>query len=259
MSYGVMSIVPESSVPSSLRDTLRALEGRTLQRRRVMPFGVADVDSRLGDAGLRLDALHEVAPATSSLRDDAAATLFVAGIAARAWGPVLWIVRRRELFGPCLARSGLDPARVIQAEAADDAGVLALMEEGLRHSALGAVIGEVRRASPAATRRVQQAAERGRTVAMLLRRAARGRGDPLAATSAAVTRWRVGAAAVVGTARPHWTLDLAAQQEGAPFGTTAIACDDTGRLGAIVTPAERRRAASDMIRVAPTPERAAAA
>jgi len=234
--------VPESSALSLLRATLGALARDGLDRRRVMPFGVADIDARLDDGGLRLDALHEVAGATPSLRDDAAATLFAAGIAARAWGPILWVVRRRDLFAPAPAQSGLTAGRVIHAEAQDDAGVLALMEEGLRHPALGAVIGEVRRASPAATRRVQGAAERGRTVAVLVRRAARGGGDPFAGSSAAVTRWRIGAVPAVGVARPRWEVALAMQGDGVAFAATVAACDDTGRLAPVARPDGRRRA-----------------
>ncbi|WP_341208493.1 protein ImuA [uncultured Sphingomonas sp.] len=251
--------MPESSVCTSLRETLRSLSGDGHSRRRVMPFGVPDIDSQLTDGGLRLDALHEVAATTPSLRDDAAATLFVAGVAARAWGPILWVVRRRDLFAPALAQSGLLSKRVIHAEADNDAGVLALMEEGLRHPALGAVIGEVRRASPAATKRVQLAASRGRTVALLLKRPARESGDPFAVSSLAVTRWRIGTVPMVGTARPRWELTLARQTEGAPFTATAIACDDTGRLTPVVTRREHRRAVNEILRVMPSAEEQAEA
>ncbi|WP_202900665.1 ImuA family protein [Sphingomonas phyllosphaerae] len=251
--------MPESSVLTSLRETLRAVPGDGHSRRRIMPFGVPDIDTRLTDGGLRLDALHEIAAATPSLRDDAAATLFVAGIAARAWGPILWVVRRRDLFAPALAQSGLLSKRVIHAEADDDAGVLALMEEGLRHPALGAVIGEVRRASPAATKRVQLSAARGRTVALLLKRPARGSGDPFAVSSPAATRWRIGTVPMVGTTRPRWEVTLARQADGAPFTATAIACDDTGRLAPMVTRREQRRAVSEILRVTPLTEEQAEA
>ena len=103
----------EPSVLQSLRDTLRAIEGNGHRRRAVLPFGAERIDSRLADGGLRLDALHEVAAATPGMGDDASATLFLAGIAARAWGPVLWVVRRRDLFAPGLYQSGLSPDRVL--------------------------------------------------------------------------------------------------------------------------------------------------
>ena len=141
---------------------------------------------------MRLDSLHEVAAATPSPSDDAAATLFLAGIAARAWGPVLWVVRRRDLFAPGLYQAGLAPERVIYAEASDDAELLALMEEGLRHRGLGAVVGEVKRAAMPNTRRLQLAAEGGKTVALLLKRAHHGRKRADARQSRAVAGGRKG-------------------------------------------------------------------
>src|SRR6188472_3583608 len=90
----VVCIVSDPSVLAKLRETLRAIEAPAFKRRPALPFGIGAIDSRLADKGLRLDALHEAAGAGTDLADDCAATLFVAGIAARALGPVLWVVRR---------------------------------------------------------------------------------------------------------------------------------------------------------------------
>jgi protein ImuA len=224
----------DPAIISQLRETLSAIEGTGFRRRPVLPFGMQRLDARLADGGLRLDALHEVAGASADLTDDAAATLFVAGIAARAWGPVLWVVRRRDLFAPGLYQAGLAPKRVLYAEAKDDDELLAIMEEGLRHRGLGAVVGEARRVAMPATRRLQLAAEGGRTIALLMKRHPRQGGDPLAAPSAAVTRWRVGCAPssplpVEGVGRARWQLSLARQKGGDPFEIQVEACDETGR------------------------------
>ena len=85
------------------------------------------------------------------------------------------MVRSRDLFAPGLYQAGLDPARVVYAEGSDDDELLALVEEGLRHRGLGAVVGEARRLQMAQSRRLQLAAEGGGTIALLLRRPARGR------------------------------------------------------------------------------------
>ncbi|MCW6533093.1 MULTISPECIES: ImuA family protein [Sphingomonas] len=231
--------MPTSAVIAKLRDTLRAIEGDGHRRRETLPFGIGEIDTRLAAGGLRLDALHEIAPATPDLADDACATLLLAGIAARAWGPVLWVVRRRDLFAPGLYQAGLSPERVIYAEARDDAELLALMEEGIRHRGLGAVVGEARRAAMASTRRLQLAAEGGRTIALLMKRHAREGGDPLAVPSAAVTRWRVAAAPSAplptrglagGIGRARWHLSLVRQRGGDPFDLNVEAVDETGRL-----------------------------
>jgi protein ImuA len=232
-----------------LRESLRAIEGDGLKRRPVLPFGVAALDGRLATTGLRLDSLHEIAAASPDPSDDAAATLFMAGIAARAWGPVLWVVRRRDLFAPGLYQAGLSPERVLYAEAADDAELLALMEEGLRHRGLGAVVGEVKRAAMANTRRLQLAAEGGRTIALLLKRHAKEDGNPLAVPSAAVTRWRIGSAPSVplpghlatdALGRACWHVALARQRGGDPFETIMEACDETGRLALPARLADRK-------------------
>lgn len=217
-----------------LREQLSVIEGQRLRRRPSLPFGIGAIDSRLATTGLRLDALHEVAGASPGMGDDAAATLFMAGIAARAWGPVLWAVRRRDLFAPGLAQAGLAPERLIYAEAQDDDDLLGIMEEGLRHRGLGAVIGEVRRVGMAATRRLQLAAEGGRTIALLLKRHGKGAADPLGAPSAAVTRWRVASAAstplpCAGVGRSRWKISLVRQRGGEPCEWIVEGCDETGR------------------------------
>src|SRR3546814_13775616 len=63
-------------------------------------------------------------------------------------------------------QAGLPPDRVLYAEARSDKEVLAVMEEGLRHGGLAAVVGEVARVSMASTRRLQLAAEEGGTTAL---------------------------------------------------------------------------------------------
>lgn len=219
---------------AELRESLRAISG-DIRDRPVLPFGLAGLDGRLADAGLRLDALHEVSSRGSGWGDDAAAVLFVAGIAARTQGEVLWVVRSHDLFAPGLYQAGLAPARVIYAEARDDAELLALLEEGLKHRGLGAVVGEARRMQMAQARRLQLAAEGGGTVALLLRRPGRNDADPLAAPSAAVTRWRVTHAPSApvpwdGLGRACWHVECVRQRGGDRFELMVEGSDEAGRL-----------------------------
>jgi protein ImuA len=218
-----------------LRETLRTIEGDAGRARPVLPFGVEAVDARLADRGMRLDALHEIAGEGAGWGDDAAATLFIAGIVARTRGPVLWVVRARDLFAPGLYQAGLAPERVLYAEARDDAELLALMEEGLRHRALAAVIGEAGRVATAQTRRLQLAAEGGDAIALLLKRPPRGGGDPFALPSAAVTRWRIASAPSApvpwdGLGPACWRVQCVRQRGGDPFELTVEAPDETGRI-----------------------------
>lgn len=221
---------------ASLRAAVRALESPSGRGEgAVLPFGIAAVDANLADGGLAIAALHEAAAAQDGLPDEAAATLFLAALAARREGPVLWALARHDLFAPGLARAGLKPDRILYAECGRDEEVLAAMEEGLRHGGLAAVVGEARRVPMAATRRLQLAAEEGATPALLLRRRRKPGEDPLAVPSAAVTRWRIGAAPssplpAPGIGRARWHVTLARQRGGEPHDWILEAPDAEARL-----------------------------
>lgn len=214
-----------------------------------LPFGVPQIDQRLTGSGLGVAALHEVTAATPNLNDDAAATLFMAGIAARRASEkatVLWVFTRRDLFAPALAQAGLPPSRLIYAECGRDE-VLAVMEEGLRHGTLAAVVGEIERATMTATRRLQLAAEESGTMALMLKRWRRSGEDPLALPSAAVTRWKIGSAPsqvlpVSGIVRPRWTIELVRQRGGPPHEWIMEGTDEAGRLALPAEPSHRSAA-----------------
>jgi len=220
---------------AALRAEVRALESAGSERRDHLPFGIDALDSRLAGGGLAVAALHEAAAERPGPADEAAATLFLASIAARRPGTVLWALGSRDLFAPGLAGAGLAPDRILYAECGGDEDVLAVMEEGLRHGRLAAVVGEVRRAAMPATRRLQLAAEEGGTLALMLRRRRGPSEDPLAMPSSAVTRWRLASAPssplpVAGIGRPRWRLALARQRGGAPFDLIMVSPDAEGRL-----------------------------
>lgn len=228
-----------STIIAQLRQTIGSIETQR-HASTVLPFGIDSLDARLAEGGLRVDGLHEAAAAGTDWGDDAPALLFLAGIAARNPGPVLWIVRRHDLFAPALSQAGLTPERLIYAEARDDAGLLAAMEDALRHRGLAAVIGEVGKASLTATRRLQLAAQGGTTLALLLRCHTKAARDPLAPASAAMTRWRIGSVPsaplpVAGVGRSRWQVELVRQRGGDFFELMVEACDETGRC-ALVAP-----------------------
>lgn len=227
------------SVPSptlsELRKTVLSIEGNARDHGDVMPFGMSELDGRLAGGGLRLDALHEVAGRNASWADDAAALLFISGIAARLEGSVLWVLRSRDLFAPGLYQAGLDPDRVIYAEAQNDIELLAIVEEGLRHGGLAAVVGEAKRMSTTATRRLQLAAAEGKTLALMLKRPAKKDEDAFAMPSAAMSRWKVSQAPSVpvpwgGLGPACWRLACVRQRGGNPFELVVEAPDETGRI-----------------------------
>lgn len=202
----------------------------------VLPFGIAEVDSRLPGGGLTLGALHEIAGGGNGAVDGAAAALFAAGIAARTRGKVLWVITRPDLFAPALAQAGLSPDRVIYVEAGNDKTVLACVEEGLRLGGLGAVVGEVARLDMTASRRLQLCAEGSGTIGIALRRWRRQtEASDFGQPTAAATRWRVSVIPsatlpVPGVGRHRWLLELIRARAGESADFEVEACDDSGRL-----------------------------
>lgn len=178
---------------AELRRRIRALE-------RIGP-GVAvthldggALDAALPWAGLP-PGLHEIVAASAGDGAPFAfAAALAAGVAGRA-GRVLWCRLRNDrhetgdLYGPGLARFGLAADRLIVAEAKRPTEVLWAMEEGLRSRGLAAVVGEVGRLDLTLSRRLQLAAEGAPAAALVVRTVLS------APATAALTRWRIGAAA----------------------------------------------------------------
>jgi protein ImuA len=215
---------------------------------RSLPLGIEGIDRGLPTGGIRLGALHEAASAGPDTEHAAAATLFAAGILARLEGPVLWVLRQADLFAPGLAGAGLQPNRIVFAEAGKD--VLPIMEEGLRHAGLAAVVAEhTGRLSLVASRRLQLAAEQAGILAILIRRSPSFDDPALNEPTAAVTRWRIAALPsppalphapdTPGLGRARWKLDLTRCRGGEPGSWIVEACDATGRLGLVADTADR--------------------
>jgi protein ImuA len=227
---------------AALREEVRRVErsGSAGEERPCLAFGMIEVDERLAGGGLAWG-LHEAAPATPAPNDEAAATLFLAALAARfamargEGGQVLWALARRDLFAPGLAQAGLTPDRLLYAECRNDEEVLAVMEEGARHGSLACMVGEVGRMAMASARRLQLAAEEGGGAALMLRRWRKADMDPLGLPSPALTRWRIACASSAalpheGIGRARWQVALVRQRGGPPYHWILEAPDAEARL-----------------------------
>lgn len=247
-----LAIFPQDRPHADRLAALRAELACARERRGpTLGFGVAALDDRLADRGLDGAGLHEIAAATSKLGDDAAATLFIAGIAARfASQPgvhALWALTRFDLYAPGLEQVGLGPDTLLYAQGRKDAEVLAMAEDALRDGSLACVVAEVKAADRTATRRLQLAASDGRTPMLLYRRHRSRERCPLSELSAAMTRWRIGCVQseclpYSGLGRGRWSVELVRQRGGDPFSCLLEACDATGRLA--LPAAARDRAAA---------------
>ncbi|WP_176590671.1 ImuA family protein [Sphingobium sp. EM0848] len=251
-----MSVCP-SPLDQNRVDQLAVLRAQLANARAergpALPFGLPAIDERLADHGLDGAGLHEVAAASASFNDDACATLFTAGIAARfAAEPgftILWAVTRFDLYAPGLEQIGLGPDKILYAQGRKDAEVLALAEDGLRDGSLACVVAEVKVADQTATRRLQLAASDGKTPMLLFRRHRHRDRCPLSGLSSAMTRWRIGTAPSsplphAGLGRPRWAVELVRQRNGNPFSLEIEACDDTGCLALPAAAPDRAVAAA---------------
>ena len=251
---------PSAGELQALRDAVARVAS---ERGPVLPFGVGPLDHLLAGGGLDGAGLHEVAAASASWSDDAAATLFAAGIAARFAAPglsALWALTRFDLYAPGLEQAGLGPDRILYAQGSNDRELLAMCEDALRDGALACVVAEVKAADQTATRRLQLAASEGKTPMLLYRRYRRYGQCPFADPSLAMTRWRISVLpsarlAMPGVGRGRWGVELVRQRGGPPFSLELEACDDKGRLA--LPSAARDRAVADGRAASAAIERAA--
>lgn len=190
--------------------------------------GVEALDGAFDGGGLPAGGSHEVTAA--GVGEEAAAALFALGAATRLLqrrpGRRGLFVQEAEagaegglLYGPGLHALGIDPDRWVMVTARDGAGVLRVVDEASRSGAPAVVVGEFRKGAGRldlkTTRRFNLAAARTGTMTLLLTPKAAG-------TSAALSRWRVGAAASRGPTR-----DLL----GPPALDVTLTRNRHGRLG----------------------------
>ena len=247
---------PDRPRAAPLAALLAELGQARAKRGPALPFGVDALDGCLADGGLDGGALHEIAAASATLNDDAAATLFAAGIAARfASQPgftVFWALTKFDLYAPGLEQVGLGPEQLLYAQGTSDSAVLAMAEDALRDGSLACVIAEVKSADQTATRRLQLAASDGKTPMLLYRRHRVRERCPLGGLSSAMTRWRIGCLPSArlphpGVGRARWSVELVRQRKGNPFSLELDACDDQGRLALPAAAAHRAPAAAGAV------------
>jgi protein ImuA len=198
-----------SGVLEELRARVRAIEGGGPGfGREVAHLGKA-LDADLPWGGLPYGALLEV----SGLAATSAVAAFARCFLARG-GAVVWCRNARltgelgELYGPGLARFGLDPERLVLVRCGDENEVLWSFEEALRCRGVACAVAEVGRLDLLTSRRLQLAVEAGGGAGLVLR----PEHDPL--PNAALTRWR--AEPLAAADGIFWRLMLWRAKGGAP-------------------------------------------
>lgn len=193
-------MIESANIMAALRARIGAIEGPKPAGGALFALGAAALDGPLG-GGLPRGRLHELFAAEPDDRGALAGAGLMLAMRAGA-GPLLWLrqdggVRAAGgLYGPGLADLGLDPARLIEIIAPDEAALLRAAGDAVRCAQLGAVLIEPWKAARGldltVSRRLAVAAEKSGVTVLLLRAEA----EPI--PSAAYSRWQVRSIASAG-------------------------------------------------------------
>ncbi len=186
-------------------------------------FGVERIDAALrgnaGIDGLPRAALHELHAASKDDRTSAAAMALLMAQRCQDDRSILWISesgearRQGRLYPPGLAELGIDPDSIIHVDAPDSIAALRAAADGVRSSAMAAVIIELSGKKPkgldmTATRRLSLSAQKSGVLGLVLRSGS-DPDNPL--PTAAFSRWSVATApslALEANAPGHPAFDI---------------------------------------------------
>lgn len=201
----------------------------------VLPFGVPEIDNKLLGGGLSFSALHEITFAQNGMLDKAAATLFIAGIAARTKGKILWLLTQRNDFSHAFQQAGLDLKRVIFVEERDESKIITSMESALNHGGVTMVVGELSKLTAMESQKLNDAAAFSGAMAIILR-GSMANNDSKSSEKSILARssWRLSAlpsiSSMFGTRKKRWRIELMRCREGEYHVFDVETCDADGYL-----------------------------
>jgi protein ImuA len=135
-------------------------------------------------SGLQAGCVHELRAPVGTAAHAGFAVLLLGSCAGK--NPILWVDQGAKTYPPGLAWLGMDPARILFADAKDDAASLSSLEVALRGGMAG--IGTCRNLSRLAARRLGLAARDGGSIGFLLRHAP---AQTATDSTAFATRWMI--------------------------------------------------------------------
>lgn len=138
----------------------------------------------LPEGCLATAAVHEFRAPPESFVHAAFVLLLLAGDKRVEKTPIFWVSTAQNAYAPGIAWLGLDPGRILFAQAKDDAECLGSLEVALRGGMAG--IAEAAQVSRLAARRLALAARQGGSIGFLVRHAARRTAQD---STAFATRW----------------------------------------------------------------------
>jgi len=201
-----------------LQNQILHLQGSHRQEDEQLPIGLGPIESAFPGKKFPRGAVHEFI--SFSPEDASSTSAFMSVVLAelmREKGSCVWISKGRRIFPPALKLYGIDPERVLFADAWKVKDIMWTIEEALKCDALTAVVGEISELSFNDSRRLQLAVEKSRVTGFIHRQQPRSI-NPVAC----VSRWKIKTVASVlpagmpGVGFPRWEVELLKVRNGIP-------------------------------------------
>lgn len=219
----------KQDIVQELRSRILSMQGISKPGNDRCSIGLGDVETAFPAGEFPKSAIHEF---TSHEPESAAATsgflsCLLHSLTNRK-GFCLWVSSRRILFPPALKLLGIDPEWVIFVDLPNDKDVLWAVEEGLRCSALVAVVGELKELTFAQSRRLQLTIEESKVTGFIHRVQPKNEN-----TTACAARWKINPlpgiieSGLPGIGFPKWRVELTKVRNGRP-GSWELGWTPTG-------------------------------
>ncbi|TXI84656.1 MAG: Error-prone repair protein ImuA [Crocinitomicaceae bacterium] len=208
----------KQAIVQELRTRILAMQGINKPGNGSRSIGLGDIEKAFPGSVFPKNAIHEF---TSHEPESAAATSGFLSCLLHSMtnrkGFCLWVSSRRVIFPPALKLLGIDPECVIFVDLQNDKDVLWAIEEGLRCSALIAVVGELRELTFAQSRRLQLTIEESQVSGFIHRVLPKSENATVCAA-----RWKISPLpgmiepGLPGIGFPKWRVELAKVKNGKP-------------------------------------------
>lgn len=201
-----------------LQKEINALQGyKAISESQLSHTGLGPIEAAFPNKVFPTAAVHEFI--SSSAEDAAATNAFISALLSRLMQghPCLWISTRRDIYPAGLPAFGIEPHQLIFLNVTRHTDALWAIEEGLKCTALAAVVAEIKELSFTESRRLQLAVEQSRVTGLIHR--CRPRTEN---TVACLTRWKIKPLpsmledGLPGVGHPRWQIQLLKVRNGRP-------------------------------------------
>lgn len=211
-----MEQLSRQAIVHELRMRILAMQGTNKPGSKRSSMGLGVIETAFPESIFPTNAIHEF---TSYEAETAASTsgflsCLLHSLTNRK-GFCLWVSSRRVLFPPAMKLLGVDPECVIFVDLQNDKDVLWVIEEGLKCSALVAVVGELKELTFAQSRRLQLTIEESMVTGFIHRVQPKNEN-----AIACAARWKISPLSgqiepgLPGIGFPKWRVELTKVRNG---------------------------------------------